>query len=370
MSNKDKKIKILFVASEFASGMIPFGASVINALADTKNFEVFCLCVNSEKNTYKPYIKTNANPVFIEYPQQKLKKIIYKFWPFQIVKAIKRFVAEEHPDIIHFITGDFSLAYFIRFFRQPGICYTVHDMFPHEVQNSSILSPLKKWTINKGYEICRDYAPNLTTSSKEQFELLKKMYPQKNIGFTNFPTLVTEYIASGKCVPPEVKCENSYMLFFGNVVDYKGVDLLISAFEKLGDDNGMKLVIAGKGVSYPIKNSNIIRINRFIDDSEVRMLFEKAKIVVYPYRSATMSGVLSLAFFFKKRILLSDVAFFRENEAVSTTFFKTGDVDDLVNKIKKMLASPCDDCEDVYEQKYSKETMVKSYISFYGGVCE
>lgn len=47
------KKKILFVASEFASGMIPFAATAINALAKDDRFEVHCLCVNSGIYSYR-----------------------------------------------------------------------------------------------------------------------------------------------------------------------------------------------------------------------------------------------------------------------------------------------------------------------------
>ena len=50
------KKKILFVASEFASGMIPFAATAINALAKDDRFEVHCLCVNSGIYSYRNII--------------------------------------------------------------------------------------------------------------------------------------------------------------------------------------------------------------------------------------------------------------------------------------------------------------------------
>lgn len=364
------KKKILFVASEFASGMIPFAASVINTLSENAYFDVYCVCVNSGKKTYMPYINADAKPVFVEYPSQKWKKIIYKFWPFSIINSIKKVRKEHEIDTIHFLTGDFTLANFIRFLNPPEVCYTVHDMFPHEVQNFSIISPLKKWMINHGYKICRDHSQNLTTSSRMQYNVLKNLYPRKNISFTNFPTLVTKFIADGTSCPPEIEHEQSYILFFGNVVDYKGVDVLISAFKIIQKECNTKLVIAGTGAFDAIDCPDVIRINRFINDVEVRCLFEKARLVVYPYKSATMSGVLSLAFFFRKRILLSDVPFFRENASDSTIFFKNGDVLDLMEKLKMALNLPAVDNDDSYEKKYSKETMLKSYVSFYEAVNE
>ena len=56
----------------------------------------------------------------------------------------------------------------------------------------------------------------------------------------------------------------------------------------------------------------MIVINRFVDDKELADLFQKAAVVVYPYISATQSGVISIASFFKKPIVLSDVDYFKE----------------------------------------------------------
>lgn len=362
--------KIFLVATEYAPGMIPFAASVINTLAESNQFDICCLCVNSKNRTYLPYINVNAKPFFIEYPSRKWKKILYKFWPFEIIKAIRRIIKEEHPDIIHFLTGDFSLALFLKLFNTSHMCYTVHDVLPHKVQNFSFLSPFKRLVINGGYKICRTSIQNLTTSSKSQFEVLKKIYPDKKICFTNFPSLVTQEIVNGKKVPIEIENEEAYILFFGNVLDYKGVDVLISAFKNIRKECKSKLVIAGKGALESTDCPNIIRINRYIDDLEIRCLFEKARIVVYPYKSATMSGVLSLAFFFKKRILLSDVPFFIENASNSTIFFKNGDVLDLTEKLKDTLNLPDVDNDDSYERIYSRKALLKTYISFYENVNE
>lgn len=83
------KKKILFVASEFASGMIPFAATAINALAKDDRFEVHCLCVNSGIYSYRNIILQEANPVFLEYPKSKMMKLFYKLWPLEIIKHCK-----------------------------------------------------------------------------------------------------------------------------------------------------------------------------------------------------------------------------------------------------------------------------------------
>lgn len=112
--------------------------------------------------------------------------------------------------------------------------------------------------------------------------------------------------------------ENSYLLFFGFIRAYKGLDLLINAFS----DNRLrkrrlKLIVAGEFYEddtpyielikkYHIED-DIIFFNHFIKDSEVSLFFSVADIVVQPYRSATQSGVTQIAYHFEKPMLVTDV---------------------------------------------------------------
>ena len=151
--------------------------------------------------------------------------------------------------------------------------------------------------------------------------------------------MITQQIQEGNKKVIELLNENNYILFFGTVDEYKGVDLLIHAYINSKSLNGIKLVIAGKGLTFGNvvnRNKNIIRINRFIDDSEVKDLFSKALFVVYPYRSATMSGVLSIAYYFKKRVLLSKIPFFLENATSISSFFEASNELDLQKQMELM----------------------------------
>jgi D-inositol-3-phosphate glycosyltransferase len=110
----------------------------------------------------------------------------------------------------------------------------------------------------------------------------------------------------------------SYMLFFGFIRAYKGLDLLIEA---LSDDRlkkkRLKLIVAGEFYedAAPYRNlikqhgleNAIILYDRFIRDEEVASLFGAADLVVQPYRSATQSGVTQVAYHFNKPMLVTDV---------------------------------------------------------------
>ena len=363
-----KKKKVLLVASEYAPGMIPFAATVINTLAHDDRFYVRCLCVNSGKKSYRALISDDARPVHIEYPCNKLAKLVYKLWPFRIIRSIERIYKEFSPDVVHYLTGDFTLTFFIMLHHKKEYFYTVHDLHPHESKGSTLfntmLNKYKAW----GYKKCRDNIDNLTTSSQAQLHELQQIYENKWCAFTHFPTLVTSCIQKGNVVPKELENVDDYILFFGNVNIYKGVEVLIDAYEKSSlSDSTTKLVIAGKGLQCKFSSPNIIRMNRFIDDDEVAMLFKKAKFVVYPYVSATMSGVFSLAFYFQKKVLASDIPFFKENEIANVTYFSTNDAMDLQLKLEGIASGAIQSNIDVkgYEKLYGNQALADSYYELY-----
>ena len=126
--------------------------------------------------------------------------------------------------------------------------------------------------------------------------------------------------------------------------------------------------VKSKHLRYFETNSkkSLYRINRFISDEEVSNLFSKAYIVVYPYRSITMSGVLSISYYFKKQLLVSNHSFFKDNTDLDALFFISGDVNDLSLK----LAEICDrnyikTGSSFYEKNYKKSILIDEYMKFY-----
>ncbi len=109
-----------------------------------------------------------------------------------------------------------------------------------------------------------------------------------------------------------------YLLFFGFIRDYKGLDLLLQAVDKaFFEKNNLKLLIAGEFYSDPkpyldiIKNREIeelvILSNDFIPDEKVADYFNACDAVVQPYKDATQSGVTQIAYHFEKPIITTDV---------------------------------------------------------------
>ncbi len=113
--------------------------------------------------------------------------------------------------------------------------------------------------------------------------------------------------------------ENSkLLLFFGYVRKYKGLDLLIDALaELLKKDSTYKLLAAGefyddeKYYRDKVESLNLVNsvklLNEFIPNEEVAKYFQPSDLVVLPYRSATQSGILNLAYGFFKPVLVTNV---------------------------------------------------------------
>lgn len=109
-----------------------------------------------------------------------------------------------------------------------------------------------------------------------------------------------------------------YVLFFGFIREYKGLDLLLDAFGDLRlQDKGVKLIVAGEFYGDPQPymdrirqldiSSHVVLCTDFIPDSEVNRYFRACDIVAQPYKSATQSGVTQIAFHFEKPMLVTNV---------------------------------------------------------------
>ncbi|HOW25922.1 MAG TPA: glycosyltransferase [Bacteroidales bacterium] len=109
-----------------------------------------------------------------------------------------------------------------------------------------------------------------------------------------------------------------YLLFFGFIRDYKGLDiLLITLAQDRLKSLPIRLIIAGEYYtdSRPYQElierlrigDRVIAFNDFIPNSAVFLFFCAADLVVQPYRDATQSGVTQIAYHFNKPMIITNV---------------------------------------------------------------
>lgn len=105
-----------------------------------------------------------------------------------------------------------------------------------------------------------------------------------------------------------------YLLFFGLIRDYKGLDLLLEAFEKI-DDKELRLLVAGEfyndkeqyRAALERLGERVVLHDHFIPDAEVADYFSVADALVLPYHTATQSGVTQIAYNFSVPMVVTRV---------------------------------------------------------------
>lgn len=151
------------------------------------------------------------------------------------------------------------------------------------------------------------------------------------------------------CAPARYGQEGEInFLFFGRIEPYKGVDILMDAYEKLlnEESGGARLTIAGSGNFEPyygkyITLNNTRLVNRYIEEDEIAQLFTMNNcVLITPYSDATQSGVLSLALAFGVPVISSDVGGLKEqlNDGRLGLFFSPGDTKALCALMRKCVA--------------------------------
>lgn len=114
------------------------------------------------------------------------------------------------------------------------------------------------------------------------------------------------------------------ILFFGLIRKYKGLDLLIEASKELKNQlNDFRIVVAGE--CYRDKNKYFDLAKRlnvedcfsfnfdFIKNKDVSKYFSAADVVVLPYRSATQSGIIPIAYHFNRPVISTNVGGLKES---------------------------------------------------------
>jgi glycosyltransferase involved in cell wall biosynthesis len=103
----------------------------------------------------------------------------------------------------------------------------------------------------------------------------------------------------------ELKIDFNYFLCIGRNDSYKDFELLIKSW-RIAKLEGFKLLIAGIGVPN-FDDENVIVIDRWISDQDFIHLIENCYATVFPYRSNSQSGVLSLSLSLNKPFVITPV---------------------------------------------------------------
>ena len=295
--------KILFINLWDKGGMRHYSDALVNKLIN--NNEVI-------------YITNYASEIQVVNKLTRFSLNIFNVYNYIDMILLSIYIIRSKANTVHLNSGYPFLIFIYPIFYFFNSVATIHDAVPHEGE-----SFLKKIF----HKIQMIYFSLFFRKIIVHSEKIKKQLPffiKKNKVFI---TPIPEFShLSYNNIKEKVKHSNKFtILFFGRILEYKGLKYLVDAFNYLEDDK-YELIIAGEGkINFEINKNNIQIINRFIKDEEIPFLFNKTNIVVLPYLSASQSGVIYLSFAYNKPV-------------IST---KVGSIDDIViEKYNGLFVNP------------------------------
>ena len=237
--------------------------------------------------------------------------------PFTWIKLGRR-LKREQPDLLilrfwlpFMAPAMGTISRIARKNKKTKVLALIDNIIPHEKRAGDTL--LAKYFVNS--------VDGFVVMSRAVEADLNSFDKQKPVEFCPHP-LFDNY---GAAVPREVAIsklkldpQSRYMLFFGFIRDYKGLDLLLKAMAlPLLNDASIKLIVAGEFYCEQESYLTLIREaglqdriilrTEFIPDSEIPLFFGAADLVVQPYKSATQSGVTQVGYYFNKPMLVTNV---------------------------------------------------------------
>jgi glycosyltransferase involved in cell wall biosynthesis len=209
-----------------------------------------------------------------------------------------------------------SLGTVAGYFTKRGykVVSILDNVIPHERRFFD--KPLTKWFLkrNSGFMVMSESVRDDLLALHSDARFILQPHPLYN----HFGEKINKQLAIEQL---ELDPQKKTLLFFGLIREYKGLDLLIAALSLL--DESYQLVIAGEcygdfgkyrqAIDCSPARSRIKVLNRYIDDDEVPRLFSAADLLVTPYRSATQSGVIPVAYHFDLPVLATDVGGLKES---------------------------------------------------------
>ena len=308
-----KKVIIIGPAHPYRGGIANFN----NSLADAFFKNGDDIEILSFKLQYPSFLFPGKTQFESSDPPKniKIKSIINSINPFNWFN-VAREINRKNPDFV-------IIRYWLPFMgpclgsiarllnKKIKILAITDNIIPHEKRFGDFF--LTKYFISS----CDAFV----TLSASVLEDLTQFTKSKNKKFIPHPIYDTFGEKIDKSVAKknlELNINDKYLLFFGFVRKYKGLDLMLHAMsDQRIKELGITLIVAGEfydNIDFYLDlineldiDSNIILKSDFIEERDVKNYFCASDMITQTYRTATQSGVTQIAYHFERPILVTDV---------------------------------------------------------------
>lgn len=227
--------------------------------------------------------------------------------------------------------------------RRLGLHSTLicHNVLPHERRRTDAL--VVGQVLNR--------ADRLIVHTRPEYDRARALLPKMPIAVTPHPTYADfqSNAWTREAARAALKIDGRALLFFGLVRPYKGLLDLIEALPAIRQEMEVTLLVVGEiwgdAALYRdrVKSLGVadrVRwVDRYVSNEEAAMYFAAADLVVLPYREATGSGVLQLAFGLGVPVVATRTGGMDEvvEEGVTGLLVAPGDVAGLQQAIARFL---------------------------------
>ena len=350
LNPQKKKIILIGPAFPYRGGNSLFVTHTYEALKD-----VFEVKIYNYKLLYPSILFPGTTQFDLSLQQFKVpnERIINSINPINWIRTANKLNKEDADLIVFDWWHPFfglchgAISFLIRKKYKNKILFITENVVSHEANS------IDKILTGLGLKFASNF---LALSDIVEHELQK--YSRGKKVFRSELPVYNCYEPSGEFDIQKVKKELGFdkdsliLLFFGYVRKYKGLDLLIAAFPKVLEKfPEARLLIVGEFYDNPqvyveqIKTINITDkvkvVNEFVPNEEVAKYYRAADVVVLPYRSATQSGILNVAYAFHKAVIVTNVGGLAEFVKDGETGFLVGpdSPDSIAEGIIKFIKS-------------------------------
>lgn len=308
---EEKKIKIAFLSVfyPFRGGIAQFNTEVFKALQEFADVKAFNFTTQYPSLLFpgKTQMVAENDPA----PNFETPRYLSSVDPLTFPKTINAIKSYE-PDVL--ITSYWmpffapSLGWVTKKLKKETFNIAIcHNITPHEKRKGD--DALNKFYLNQqnGFAVMSETVEKDLLRFVPDADYFLKPHPlYAQFGVGNNPNFKKDLKLGGN---------DKVLLFFGFIRKYKGLDILLNALKYLPET--YKLIIAGEPYGSFDDYQKIIdeqgladrvrKIVRYIPDEEVASIFENTDICVLPYRTATQSGIASIAKYYELPMVVTPV---------------------------------------------------------------
>ncbi len=282
-------------------------------------------------------------------------------------------IRRSSPDITLFVNFDqLYINLLMTLCPAENTLIAMHDVENHSDTSFNLLKVLAKKVLFSRFK-------HFLTYSQHQRDALRKMYAGKNV--TSIPLSPIGYGS----VPTNNRAGTRKFLFFGNILSYKGLDILLKAARNLETmGTAPELIIAGRCDVWESEYQGLLSTGnapechiRYIGNEEIPTFFAKADFLVLPYRDTTQSGPLMIAYHYNVPVITSDATGFSEfaRDGVTGLSFNLQDEGSLERVLLRAMYMQDEEYDSLKQNQqlfvdrhFSERTIKKSYLELFNAM--